>query len=106
METLNEAMKKHNINLSPPSTYSSSSSKGKGHALLATSLLAYTSIEPEWILDSGASHHMVNDKSMFTSLDASSGQLEWDEAMNEEYCSLLKNDTWDLFPLPKGRNIV
>eukprot|EP01018_Ginkgo_biloba_P029061 Gb_03163 [translate_table: standard] len=31
---------------------------------------------------------------------------EWDEAMNAEYRSLLKNDTWDLVPLPKGRKIV
>ena len=26
--------------------------------------------------------------------------------MNEEYRSLLANDTWDLVPLPKGRKIV
>ena len=26
--------------------------------------------------------------------------------MNEEYCSLLVNDTWDLVPLPKGRKLV
>ena len=30
---------------------------------------------------------------------------DWDEAMNEEYCSLMANDTWYLVPLPKGRNI-
>ena len=30
----------------------------------------------------------------------------WDEAMNEEYHSLLENDTWDLVPLPKGRKLV
>eukprot|EP01018_Ginkgo_biloba_P029520 Gb_22659 [translate_table: standard] len=35
-----------------------------------------------------------------------SGKPEWDGAMNKEYHSLLKNDTWDLVPLPKGRNIV
>eukprot|EP00253_Pinus_taeda_P014665 PITA_14665 len=27
---------------------------------------------------------------------------DWDAAMNEEYHSLLANDTWDLVPLPKG----
>ena len=26
--------------------------------------------------------------------------------MNEEYRSLLANDTWDLVPLPKGRKLV
>ena len=26
--------------------------------------------------------------------------------MNEEYHSLLENDTWDLVPLPKGRKLV
>ena len=31
-----------------------------------------------------------------------SGHLDWDVAMNEEYRSLLANDTWDLVPLPKG----
>ena len=31
---------------------------------------------------------------------------DWDEAMNEEYHSLLANDTWDLVPLPKGRKLL
>eukprot|EP00253_Pinus_taeda_P035360 PITA_35360 len=31
-----------------------------------------------------------------------SGHPNWDAAMNEEYRSLLANDTWDLVPLPKG----
>jgi hypothetical protein len=26
--------------------------------------------------------------------------------MNEEYCFLMSNDTWDLVPLPKGRKLV
>ena len=30
----------------------------------------------------------------------------WDVAMDEEYRSLMANDTWDLIPLPKGRKIV
>ncbi|MBO1694904.1 reverse transcriptase domain-containing protein, partial [Bacteroides uniformis] len=29
-----------------------------------------------------------------------------DEGMNEEYRSLLENNTWDLVPLPKGRKFV
>eukprot|EP00253_Pinus_taeda_P017626 PITA_17626 len=31
-----------------------------------------------------------------------SGHPDWDAAMNEEYYSLLANNTWDLVPLPKG----
>lgn len=34
------------------------------------------------------------------------GHLEWDRAMDEEYSSLVKNHTWDLFPLPKGSKLV
>ena len=35
-----------------------------------------------------------------------SGHPDWDIAMNEEYRSLMANDTWDLVPLPKGRKLV
>ena len=35
-----------------------------------------------------------------------SGNLDWDVAMDEEYRSLMANDTWDLVPLPKGRKLV
>ena len=35
-----------------------------------------------------------------------SGNPDWDAAMDEEYCSLMANDTWDLVPLPKGRKLV
>jgi hypothetical protein len=35
-----------------------------------------------------------------------SGHPDWDISMNEEYCSLLANNTWDIVPLPKGRKIV
>eukprot|EP00253_Pinus_taeda_P007436 PITA_07436 len=35
-----------------------------------------------------------------------SGHSDWDTTMNEEYRSLLANDTWDLVPLPKGRKLV
>ena len=31
---------------------------------------------------------------------------EWDAAMDEEYRSLMENDTWDLVPLPKGKKLV
>jgi hypothetical protein len=35
-----------------------------------------------------------------------SGHPYWDTTMNEEYHSLMANDTWDLVPLPKGRKLV
>ena len=35
-----------------------------------------------------------------------SGNLDWDAAMDEEYRSLMANDTWDLIPLPKKRKLV
>ena len=35
-----------------------------------------------------------------------SGNLHWDAAMDEEFRSLMVNDTWDLVPLPKGRKLV
>jgi hypothetical protein len=32
--------------------------------------------------------------------------LDWDTTMNEEYLSLMENDTWDLVPLLKGIQLV
>jgi hypothetical protein len=40
-----------------------------------------------------------------TFVEASS-HPDWDTTMNEEYHSLMENDTWDLVPLPKGRKLV
>ena len=34
------------------------------------------------------------------------GNLDWDATMDEEYCSLMENSTWDLVPLIKGRKLV
>ena len=31
---------------------------------------------------------------------------QWKEAMDSEYSSLLKNETWELVPPPEGKNIV
>eukprot|EP00253_Pinus_taeda_P011076 PITA_11076 len=38
--------------------------------------------------------------------EEASSHPDWDATMNEEYRSLLANDTWDLVPLPKGRKLV
>ena len=35
-----------------------------------------------------------------------SGNPDGDATMDEEYHSLMENDTWDLVPLPKGRKLV
>ena len=32
--------------------------------------------------------------------------VQWQEAVNAEYSSLMKNDTWELVPPPKDKNIV
>jgi hypothetical protein len=34
------------------------------------------------------------------------GNLDGDVVMNDEYCSLMVNNTWDFVPLPKGRKPV
>jgi hypothetical protein len=34
------------------------------------------------------------------------GKPEWEKAMVVEYDSLIKNHTWDLVPLPPGKNLV
>ena len=34
-----------------------------------------------------------------------SGNPDWDAIMDEEYHSLMENDTWDLVPFPKGRKL-
>jgi hypothetical protein len=38
--------------------------------------------------------------------EEASGHLDWDTKMNEEYRSLMENDTWDLVPLPKVRKLI
>ena len=36
----------------------------------------------------------------------SDNHLKWKEAMNQEYNSLIENNTWELVPLPEGRSPV
>jgi hypothetical protein len=38
--------------------------------------------------------------------EEASGHRDWDTTMNEEYRSLMANNTWDFVPLPKGRKNV
>ncbi|KAH9292456.1 hypothetical protein KI387_042361 [Taxus chinensis] len=49
------------------------------------------------------SQAISNDPVLFSQ---ASGNPEWDSAMQDEYSSLMKNNTWDLVPLPKGRKLV
>ena len=49
------------------------------------------------------SHAILDDPQSFSQVTR---HLEWDRAMDEEYSSLMKNQTWDLCPLLKGRKLV
>uniref|UniRef100_H3H7B8 Reverse transcriptase Ty1/copia-type domain-containing protein n=1 Tax=Phytophthora ramorum TaxID=164328 RepID=H3H7B8_PHYRM len=42
----------------------------------------------------------------FKSAMESSDAVKWKEACDSECDSLLKNDTWDVVPLPKGRKAI
>jgi hypothetical protein len=33
-------------------------------------------------------------------------QQVWKDAMTEEYQSIMKNDGWDIFPIPEGKSAV
>jgi hypothetical protein len=37
--------------------------------------------------------------------EATSEQV-WQDAMTEEYQSILKNDVWDIVPRPEGKSVV
>jgi hypothetical protein len=66
METLEETMKKHNINID------STSSSSHGHALSPSSFSfneTSTSSSDEWLIYSGASYHMAKDNDMFSTLN-------------------------------------
>ena len=47
-----------------------------------------------------------HDPETFAEASEASGNPDWDAAMDEEYRSLMANDTCDLVPLPKGRKLV
>ena len=41
-----------------------------------------------------------------TCFDEAVGNVHWEDAMNEEMVALEANDTWELVPLPKGKNAI
>ena len=60
-------LKKHNLNVS---LSSSSNDTGNAKALSARADLSSSEPEPEWIFDSGATHHMVVHKNLFSSINS------------------------------------
>jgi len=62
MEALEASMKKHNINID-------SSSSSRAHALSAYGFSATSTSSDEWLINYGAYYHMVEDKTIFSSLD-------------------------------------
>ena len=38
--------------------------------------------------------------------DVVGGDVKWDKAMDEEMDALDINETWDLVPLPEGKNVI
>jgi hypothetical protein len=45
----------------------------------------------------------VDDPQVF---EEAQGKPEWDAPMKDEYDSLMKNQTWELTPLPEGKNLI
>ena len=41
-----------------------------------------------------------------TCFEEAVGNVHWEDAMNEEMVALEANDTWELVPLPKGKNAI
>ena len=48
----------------------------------------------------------VDEPSNITEALSSEHSVEWKEAMDAEYNSLMQNETWELVPPPVGKNIV
>jgi hypothetical protein len=64
-------------------------------------LVALTSTEPF-----PSRHLFLVQSSDPQSYGEAAGNPFWESAMQEEYNSLLENQTWDLVPLPSGRKLV
>ncbi|KAJ4716489.1 Retrovirus-related Pol polyprotein from transposon TNT 1-94 [Melia azedarach] len=95
-----------------------------------TVLLAYKDNsggqENTWYLDTGASNHMCEKRSMFVELDKSTNgnvsfgddskiavkgreaiqDEKWRNATDEKIKAIVKNDTWELVSLPKGHKAI
>jgi hypothetical protein len=48
--------------------------------------------------------HIIDSKPTFHG--EASGEQVWQDAMTEEYQSILKNDVWDVVPRPEGNSVV
>ena len=106
---------------SPPSSLShhSEANDSPPHSPSSSPLWARQTLQSagDWVgdpLDTRRTRSQFQDAPhvfMTTALDPqsfheASGIPEWDTAMQEEYSSLMRNHTWDLVPLPKGRKLV
>src|SRR5262249_50001644 len=49
---------------------------------------------------------VVGEPSTYEEATRSDDAIKWKQAMDEEYNSLIQNDTWDLVPLPEGRKAI
>jgi hypothetical protein len=41
-----------------------------------------------------------------STFDEALSSRQWIEAMREEYDSIMKNNVWDLVPLPEGKELI
>lgn len=48
----------------------------------------------------------VSEPSSYGMALKSNDSVQWREAMDDEYKSLMENRTWDLVGLPRGRNVI
>jgi hypothetical protein len=67
MAALEAAMKKHNINIDSTSSSHRHALSASGFSFNSNSTTTSSSVE--WLIDSGASYHMVKDKAIFFSLN-------------------------------------
>jgi hypothetical protein len=49
------------------------------------------------------SHIIYSEPSIY---EKETNQQVWRDAMMKEYPSIMKNDVWDIVPIPKGKSVV